>query len=1543
MKEKGFKVWSTILVLLLVFSCFTTLVDTNIVLANTEFNVQETVLYNEENSEATISLDMESIDSSYIIEEIQDPDGVIMDMESLNYNVSSNGTYVFKILYTNGLEETKQTFNKEIVVDGIEKKENEVGLNIPSVITPRINVNDGDVTIDITDYNGTSWENGAVKKVSVTVDFKDDTSADKKINFSIPEGMRYTQISTAGTFSTTGVDASILSPYTSGSPEEQAIINMKLPLKETNVNGTTKIGSTFGEVEIEVSNATERITIDFYVRVDAARYYKPMELGSPITAMASKASTQIGSVSQKVYATGDIVGTQNGDLLMTHATYTNTQVVASTDEEDSFGIGRHVSLGLYKSSITTHGTSYSYVKSTKTYIYYPEGTEFAGFYSLHADYSSYEDDPENSRVIVYGNWIANNAIVVKYKVPKNISVGTVLTNPARDYAELEYYDGTTAIKTSTNIATIYSVTVTEKSEEALKATITMRDNTDVDNSQESYHAYASFFGLYNNNLELLKNQVVEYTIDNNWLVSTVNIPFDGSIAGNSVTKVEYKTNKNNEWQEFDVSKLKDTNAQIKTLQKSQTNMDSDEYFIAVRAEIGSISNGYSKQMYPGSNGSISTYGRLASGISTATVTMSVYEKGKEDTTKESMTSTITGSKNEVKKYRSGGNITYLNKKGQAISSIISGDSFSVRLSINPFWYYYTTEVNSSQMRNPEIYLRQPKGTTISTDSITVKLHNGNVFTDWELQPAHTNAEGETLYVIKTKNLDIGYYLDEAASSRYITVQYDISTDVTYVDNYTGVELAAWGQTGYQAVLGDGLGPVLDIYDFNNNGNTSETLFSFSKNLFEVIKNENVLIQTYLTLEGEEPKDPYVEGNSNTLAYFTPGTNANYTAKIINNGTVEAEAVDVYVPIPKTGQNFGENIQSEDFSWDMKLKDKIADVEGFTFYYTTEATETNYKDSSIYHETVSDYSKVNMVKIVSEDPIPVDKTVELKVPLVVDEDFDSATDGDKIGTKNIFNPVYVVDSAKFKGTLLGTKAGTELVIAEIGGTAFLDLDSDGLYNNEDTLLKDVEVELYKKNASDDYEAVLGADSNPITTKTDTNGKYLFDYSDDLGYGTYAIKFINPDSSKYQYTISNRTNTSIDSDAIISGSQAGWVLDIDPTNPNAKFIGCGFIEYQASDLNVSVNPTPNQVKVGNTIEVGSTTTLSIWENIKDTTTPYTWEIVGDATEKAKATLTTNSDGTVTITPSALASGTTTFQMTVTIKDIYGNTKTSEPVTITIISAEPPTISISDKVVYVNDTVNLLEGLSAVDNEDNDIELITIPGATQNTIVTQSIPMEDNKYTEAGTYEVSYTVTDIYGNAKTEVIKVKVHEKPTVSATAQEYIITDSNIVNGIENNPNASWKQASDTVGQTPAVVDILGPANMTGGNDTIKYEVLSGPSSDFSEVGIYQVKYTATNSEGVFDSKTVYVLIRSTTENIDPTNTLSIDARDFTIDNASAVGLTDTIVKNSSHGNVFATKKTDTNGNISYTDVSSAVSVDATQLLAIKNATKAGGTYPLTYT
>ena len=78
----------------------------------------------------------------------------------------------------------------------------------------------------------------------------------------------------------------------------------------------------------------------------------------------------------------------------------------------------------------------------------------------------------------------------------------------------------------------------------------------------------------------------------------------------------------------------------------------------------------------------------------------------------------------------------------------------------------------------------------------------------------------------------------------------------------------------------------------------------------------------------------------------------------------------------------------------------------------------------------------------------------------------------------------------------------ILTRSLSGTAWLDLNQDGIRDSEEVGLSGITVTLLKENGEGVYETVLGDDKKPLICKTDDGGKYQFE---GLHVGTYGVRF------------------------------------------------------------------------------------------------------------------------------------------------------------------------------------------------------------------------------------------------------------------------------------------------------------------------------------------------------------------------------------------------------------------------------------------------------
>ena len=158
--------------------------------------------------------------------------------------------------------------------------------------------------------------------------------------------------------------------------------------------------------------------------------------------------------------------------------------------------------------------------------------------------------------------------------------------------------------------------------------------------------------------------------------------------------------------------------------------------------------------------------------------------------------------------------------------------------------------------------------------------------------------------------------------------------------------------------------------------------------------------------------------------------------------------------------------------------------------------------------------------------------------------------------------------------------------------------------------------------------------------------------------------------------------------------------------------------------------------------------------------------------------------------------------------------------------PTINATDKVLAVGDTFNPLDGVTAFDEEDGDITL------TEASIIANDVDMNN-----AGTYSVTYQITDSQGATAVKTITVVVNPKmealnqiPTINATDKEL------------------------TVGDTFNPLDGVTAFDEEDGDITLTEASIIANDVDMSNAGTYSITYQATDSQGATAVKTITVVV-----------------------------------------------------------------------------------------
>lgn len=142
---------------------------------------------------------------------------------------------------------------------------------------------------------------------------------------------------------------------------------------------------------------------------------------------------------------------------------------------------------------------------------------------------------------------------------------------------------------------------------------------------------------------------------------------------------------------------------------------------------------------------------------------------------------------------------------------------------------------------------------------------------------------------------------------------------------------------------------------------------------------------------------------------------------------------------------------------------------------------------------------------------------------------------------------------------------------------------------------------------------------------------------------------------------------------------------------------------------------------------------------------------------------------------------YKITYIVTDNNGQT-TEKTITVKVIVNQLPVINAYDKTITVNTDFNPLEGVTAYDEEDG-------------TITDIHVDLNEVKTDTLGKYEVTYSVTDSYGQKVTKTITITVSEKVLIEKEGEFYLdylkevdgnlqIKGYNIIKNINNDLNTN---------------------------------------------------------------------------------------------------------------------------------------------------------------
>ncbi len=1172
------------------------------------------------------------------------PDGVVRQGDTATYTSNKNGEEEFIVTYTkevegesgeiSEVEETKTfTFEFKKITNGSRAElTNQVTTRSSATVDTTITVMGG--------TNSLVWQNNMERTVQVRADFTGNTTDEKTLSITIPKGMRYTSVEVDTSYeAASGVDETILRYLLEDSIHNDSVISTTVPAEESRVY----YPATFGEVKYEISPTTKFVVFEFTMMVDSTRYYAPHDI---LNAISVTATCDIEG-GESISDTSSIDIRAEGEIVMAQGTYREdaSQILRGIDYSSIFTTeviateGETIGIGGTRYYITTHGSSSTgvrnYIPESATYnIYYPEGTEFyeavaGGTTITRADvdsgktYSNFSikyDDNESKATITVSN-MSNYGVYVKYKVPEGTPAGQYQGKQPTTLDFTTYngvkYTGIEArpYSSSDEIIPIDVVTVLDPEDITTRYTFTAH-YTYVDKDAEYF--YAGRIADANVSSLSSKPTTVEITIEDSFLAKVVRIPADATARVSNIvvtTSLGKTINVDPSLTTYYMNR--------RTIDGNTIGLEEDEYIASVKADVGEFRSNFLSSNNGGNTEYKLAYGKLAPGESTSSISIKAYNTGDPDGEVIEGTSNIsaTTAKTTTTDMKANFNI-----EGEEVTSTYAGGTLNLDIEdAGIFNYPYGTMLT---IQNPHVYIRESEGYEFDHDSIVFTSHQTGEEIDAELYKKFTgtNSEGvnETIYVYQLNDFiiarDMNYPIEKSTfdMSAEIITDFALEEDVTYkVSDMIGIGQVnlTGASSGYSDYFYEN---GIDANESGYNESKIPSLWKSNNRQIVIKKNNTAVVDTFLTLEGDtSPVNPYDPSDVSTAVEFQPGVNANYTVKINNLSNFPADSFTIYMPIPKAGQNYGNNFQEDDFSWNMKLIGEITGLDSkYKISYTNKATAENYEDPSIYGDISEDLpaSSVNMVCIqlneASGGVLEPGEEVSINIPLNVDESSGSEESSERNETLNVFNPYYYIESDYASGSRKGSTVGAKLVIYEVSGLVFEDINKDGQYQPLiDSILPNTKVQLSKLNEDTNTYEIYPSEVGQEYITSDENGKYSFGDSWGLTNGIYAVTFdLN---ENHLFVPSNIGDDKSDSDVMISGV----VESIDPLDASSRYIYAGSIAYEDDYLQTHLNilemeeGTYKELTLHKDDIIDSdknSITPSHFDFIKSKTNGYTWTI-------------------------------------------------------------------------------------------------------------------------------------------------------------------------------------------------------------------------------------------------------------------------------------------------------------------------------------------------
>lgn len=518
--------------------------------------------------------------------------------------------------------------------------------------------------------------------------------------------------------------------------------------------------------------------------------------------------------------------------------------------------------------------------------------------------------------------------------------------------------------------------------------------------------------------------------------------------------------------------------------------DTSKSIQSVIAELPGLPEGYSSADYPlsemaGINHCYSgVWGRVRENRGenkTGTNRFTIYQKDgdKEILLAEAVSKTTIAAEGRITGMAPTGTLTV---NGSNKKEIMAGEVLHVRQKIQASPSHGGFHYGETILYDPVVYLLEPEDFDIENVSFIVASDDGSTsgkipYTRTDLTGSVPNLpDGYRLYqyTFNEKIMSGWWDGDWNASELYTEFDYRIDS-AARTHTYDLQELIL-----YKSSLELPFSIVSRNDSYNLNG--GKDLGGVGSNVFTVQAVSTFHVTSAIQIEGEDkwyaynPDDP-----ANTTAVFKEGDTANVRVTIANNSGADAKSVEVYIPVPKKGQDFWGEHFIQQTGFDMSAAGIEGSLpEGWSIAYG-KAEEITTNDQDVPTGIVLDgdweesYSEeTNVIRLTLTGSLENGGQAQMVLK------FKAAADASQTDSRNIFKSwwKYTANTTSMVDTSKVYNFGALLQNGVLEGTVYNDANRNGKKDTGETGVENVFVQ------------VTDSDGRAYTDYTDTNGRYSF---------------------------------------------------------------------------------------------------------------------------------------------------------------------------------------------------------------------------------------------------------------------------------------------------------------------------------------------------------------------------------------------------------------------------------------------------------------------